>query len=100
MSVLVIALRTVSVVAFAGPMLLVGSGRHGERDTRARPESGGRASVVANFSAFGLFFPSVLIFSGSADASLALPMALEAPLALIARVRLRSGRIERVEQDA
>ena len=96
MSVLVIALRTVSVVAFAGPMLLVGSGRHGERDTRARPESGGRASVVANFSAFGLFFPSVLIFSGSADASLALPMALAgcllalagASLVFISRARL------------
>jgi len=108
MSVLVIALRTVSVVAFAGPMLLVGSGRH-EHDTRARQESGGRASVVANFSAFGLFFPSVLIFSGKADAALELPMALSgcllalagASLVFISRARLGPAwsLVPRADQD-
>ena len=76
MSTLVILLRTVSLLAFAGPMLLRVSGRDGGPKTRASQEGGGRAPVVANFSAFGLFFPSLLIFSGSSDASMALPLAL------------------------
>jgi protein-S-isoprenylcysteine O-methyltransferase Ste14 len=76
MSTLVIVLRTVSLLAFAGSLLLRISGRDGEPKTRASQEGGGRAPVVANFSASGLFFPSLLIFSGSSDASMALPLAL------------------------
>lgn len=49
MSTLVIVLRTVSLLAFAGPMLLRVSGRDGEPKTRASQEGGGRAPVVANF---------------------------------------------------
>jgi protein-S-isoprenylcysteine O-methyltransferase Ste14 len=97
MSALVIVLRTVSLLAFAGPMLLRVSGRHGEPKMRARQEGGGRAPVVANLSAFGLFFPSLLIFSGSSEASMALPLALSGCLlalagaALVVRSRAELG---------
>ena len=76
MSTLVIALRTVSLLAFAGRVLLGVRRRHGEPSTRSRQESGSRAPVVANLSAFGLFIPSLLIFSGSSEAPTALPLAL------------------------
>ena len=62
MSTLVIVLRTVSLLAFAGPMLLGVGGRRGEPKTRARQDGGDRAPLVANLAAFGLFFPSLLIF--------------------------------------
>ena len=88
MSTLVIVLRTVSLLAFAGPMLLVVSGRHGELKTRASQEGGGRAPVVANLSAFGLFFPSLLIFSGNSEASMALPLALSGCLLALAGATL------------
>jgi protein-S-isoprenylcysteine O-methyltransferase Ste14 len=88
MSTLVIVLRTVSLLAFAGPMLLGVSGRLGEPKTRASQEGGGRAPVVANLSAFGLFFPSLLIFSGSSEASMALPLALSGCLLALAGAAL------------
>jgi protein-S-isoprenylcysteine O-methyltransferase Ste14 len=95
MSTLVIALRTVSLLTFAGPMLLGVSGRHREPETRASQEvGGGRAPVVANLSAFGSFFVSLLTFSGSADASMALPMAaLGCLLALAGASLVFSSRI-------
>ena len=76
MSTLVIVFRTVSLLAFAGPMLLGVSGRRGESKTRARHPGGGRAPLVANLAAFGLFGASLVIFSGSSEASMALPLAL------------------------
>jgi protein-S-isoprenylcysteine O-methyltransferase Ste14 len=76
MSTLVVALRTVSLLAFAGPMLLGVGRRHGERKTRAPRERGGRGPLMANFSAFGLFFLSLLFFSGRCESSVALPLAL------------------------
>lgn len=88
MSTLVIVLRTISLLAFAGPTLLVVSGRHGQPKTRASQEGGGRAPVVANLSAFGLFFPSLLIFSGSSEASMALPLALPGCLLALAGAAL------------
>jgi protein-S-isoprenylcysteine O-methyltransferase Ste14 len=88
MSTLVIVLRTVSLLAFAGPMLLGVSGRHGEAKTRAIQEGDGRAPVAANLSAFGLFFPSLLIFSGSSEASMALPLALSGCLLALAGAAL------------
>ena len=75
MSTLVIVLRTVSLLAFAGPMLLGVGGRLGEPKTRARRSIGGRAPVVANLAAFGLFFPSLIIPSGSANGLTALLLA-------------------------
>jgi len=88
MSTLVIALRTVSLLAFAAPVLAGVRGRHGDPSTRARQESGRRAPVVANFSAFGLFIPSLLIFSGSSDASMALPLSLAGCLLALAGASL------------
>jgi protein-S-isoprenylcysteine O-methyltransferase Ste14 len=81
---LVVVLRTISLLAFVGPMLLSVSGRHGEAKTRASRERSGRAPVVANIAASGVFFPSLMIFSGSSDASLALPLALSGCLLALA----------------
>jgi protein-S-isoprenylcysteine O-methyltransferase Ste14 len=88
MSTLVVVLRTVSLLVFGGPMLLGVNGRHGEPRTRASKEGGGRAPVVANLSAFALFFPSLLIFSGSSEASMALPLALSGCLLAVAGAAL------------
>jgi protein-S-isoprenylcysteine O-methyltransferase Ste14 len=81
MPTLVMVLRTVSLLAFAGPMLLVGM-RRAQPGTRAR-QRGGRAPVVANLAAFGLFFPS-LIFSGSSAGSVALLLAASGALLAVA----------------
>jgi protein-S-isoprenylcysteine O-methyltransferase Ste14 len=97
MSTLVIVLRAASLLAFAGPMLLGVSGRRGERQTPARQSGARRAPVVANLAAFGLFFPCLLIFSGSSEAGLALPLALSGCLlalagaALVLRARAELG---------
>jgi protein-S-isoprenylcysteine O-methyltransferase Ste14 len=88
MSILVIALRTVSLLAFAGPMLLGVSARHDEQKMRASQEGGGRAPVVANLSVFGLFLPSLLIFSSNPESSVALPLALSGCLLALAGAAL------------
>lgn len=88
MSTLVMVLRMVSLLAFAGPMLLGVSGRRGEPRTPARQSGVPRASVVANLAAFALFFPSLLIFSGSSEASMALPLALSGCLLAVAGAAL------------
>ena len=77
MSTLVIVLRTVSLLAFAAPMLLLnGGGFPGKPGTRASEEVGGRAPVLTNFVAFGFFFPSLFIFAAGSDAAVALPLGL------------------------
>jgi protein-S-isoprenylcysteine O-methyltransferase Ste14 len=43
---------------------------------------------VANLASFGLFFPSLLIFSGSSEASMALPLALSGCLVAVAGAAL------------
>jgi protein-S-isoprenylcysteine O-methyltransferase Ste14 len=97
MSTLIILLRIVSLLAFAGPMLLGRSRHHGEFKTRAGKEGGGRAPVLANFSAVGLFFFSLLIFAGGSDNAMALPLALSgcflalAGAALVLRSRVELG---------
>lgn len=88
MSILVIALRTVSLLAFAGPMLLGVSARHEEQKMRASQEGGGRTPVVANISVFGLFFPSLLIFSTNPKSSVALALALSGCLLALAGAAL------------
>ena len=88
MSALVTVLRAVSLLAVAGPMLLVAGGCCGKPKTRASQEGGGRAPVVANLSAFGLFFFSLLIFSGSSEASIVLPLALSGCLLALAGAAL------------
>jgi protein-S-isoprenylcysteine O-methyltransferase Ste14 len=74
-STLIIVLRVVSLLAFASPMLLGVRGRREEPNTRARYYHGSRAPVLANFASFGLFFPSLVIFSGSAEDVTALLLA-------------------------
>ena len=88
MSTLVIVFRTVSLLAFAGPMLLGVGGRRGEPKTRARHRGGGRAPVVANLAAFGVFFPSLIIFSGSANGFTALLLAALGSLLAVAGAAL------------
>jgi protein-S-isoprenylcysteine O-methyltransferase Ste14 len=86
MSTLVIVLRTVSLLALAGPMLLGLSGR--EPRTRARQGGANPAPVVANLAAFGLFFPSLMIFSGSSESSMALLLASLGSLLAVAGTAL------------
>jgi len=88
MSALVTVLRAVSLLAFAGPMLLVAGGRRGKPRTRPSHDGGDRAPVVANLSAFGLFFFSLLIFPSSAEASMVLPVALSGCLLALAGAAL------------
>ena len=97
MSTLVIVLRSITLLAVAGPMTLRVRGRPREDGTRPRQSGTARAPVVANFIAFGAFFPSLLIFSGSSNASLALPLAISGCLlgvagaALVVRSRAALG---------
>ena len=87
MSTLVLVLRSVSLLAFAGPMALRVSERRKSTETTAG-QGGSRAPVVANFAAFGVFFPSLLIFSGTAQASRALAQAVSGCLLALAGAAL------------
>ena len=69
MSSLVMVLRALSLLAFAAPMLLAGRRHHAGR------RNGERAPVVANLTAFGLFFTSLFTFAGSGESPAALPLA-------------------------
>jgi protein-S-isoprenylcysteine O-methyltransferase Ste14 len=97
MSTLVMVLRTVSLLAFAGAMLLGSSRRGGAPRTPARQRRAPRAPVVANAAAFGLFLAALLMFSGTSEGSTALPLALSGCLlalggaALIHRSRAELG---------
>src|SRR5262245_39241404 len=91
MSTLVIVLRIVSLLAFAGPMLMGVSGRRRGPETRARQRSGDRAPMMANLAAFGLFFPSLLVFSGSPAGFTALLLASSGSILAIAGAALVRG---------
>ena len=84
MRTLIIVLRTVALLALAGPLLLRVSGRRAGPRTRVGQRGGDIAPVVANFAAFALFFPSLLIFSGSSEGSTALWLAASGSLLAIA----------------
>ena len=88
MSTLVIVLRIVSLLAFAGPMLLVATGRCGGPKTRARQKRSDRAPLVANLAAFGAYVPSLLVFSGSPAGSTALLLASSGSLLAVAGAAL------------
>ena len=110
MSTLVIILRTVSLLAFAGPMLLAVPRRRGRPQAQARQGGSDRAPLAANLAASGLFFPSLLIFSGSPADSTALLLALSGSLlalagaALVLRSRAELGPawsfVPKADQDA
>lgn len=88
MSTPVVVLRVVSLLVFAGPMLLAVA-RHGGRPwTRAHPGGGGRAPLAANLAAVGAYVPSLLAFSGRTDGATALLMALSGLLLAVAGVAL------------
>ncbi len=84
MPTLIVVLRTVALLALAGPLLLRISGRRADSRMRARQRGGDRAPVVANFAAFGVFFPSLLIFSGSSEGSATLWLAASGSLLAVA----------------
>lgn len=88
MSTLVIVLRVVSLLAFAGPMLLAVTGRCGGPKTRARQGGSDRAPLVANLAAVGVYFPSLLVFSGSPAGSMALLLASSGSLLAVAGAAL------------
>jgi protein-S-isoprenylcysteine O-methyltransferase Ste14 len=88
MSTLVIVLRIVSLLAFAGPMLLQVTGRCGGPKTRAGRTGSDRAPLAANLAAFGLYFPSLVLLSSSAADSTALPLASSGSLLAIAGAAL------------
>jgi len=83
---LILVLRIVSLLAFAGPMLAV-TGHRGGSITRAR-QSGNRAPLVANLTAFGLFFPALLMFSLSPAGFTALLLAFSGCLLALAGAAL------------
>ena len=88
MSTLVIVLRIVSLLAFAGPMLLAVTGRSAGPGTRARQSGSDRAPLVANLCTFGVYLPSLLIFCGSAAGSTALLLAWSGSLLAVAGAAL------------
>lgn len=88
MSTLVIVLRIVSLLVFAGPMLLAATGRCGRPTTRKHQSGSDRAPLVANLVAVGLYLPSLLVFSGSPAGSTALLLAWSGSLLAIAGAAL------------
>lgn len=74
MSTLIIVLRIIPLLAFAGPMVLSNRQR---RATKEQVSGGGsdRLPVVANFGVFGVYVASLLVFSGSAASCTALLLA-------------------------
>jgi protein-S-isoprenylcysteine O-methyltransferase Ste14 len=73
---LVIILRAASLIAFAAPLLLAVGGRRRTLETRPGRGRGARAPVLANLTAFGLFFPSLFAFPGTLEGNAALLLAL------------------------
>jgi protein-S-isoprenylcysteine O-methyltransferase Ste14/uncharacterized membrane protein YdjX (TVP38/TMEM64 family) len=76
MPALVTVFRVASLLAFAGPMLLIVGGRDRERSRGVDRRRDYRTPVLANFAAFGLFFALMIAFVGSADGPVALPLAV------------------------
>ena len=93
----VIALRAASLLAFAAPLLLTVGGRRRSLDTRPGHGRSDRVPLLANLTAFGLFFPSLLAFRGTPEGYAALLLALTGCLlavagaALVLRSRMELG---------
>jgi protein-S-isoprenylcysteine O-methyltransferase Ste14 len=88
MSTLVIVLRIVSLLVFAGPMLLATTGPCGRPKAQAHQNGSDRAPLVANLAAVALYLPSLLVFSGSPADSTALLLASSGTLLAIAGAAL------------
>jgi len=83
-STLVIVLRVVSVLAFAGPMLLIRTRRSGRRRPRANQRGSAPAPLAANAAAFGVFLASLLAYSRSPGDTTALLLASSGSLLAVA----------------
>jgi protein-S-isoprenylcysteine O-methyltransferase Ste14 len=95
MSTLVIVLRVVSLAAFAAPMLLGSRAPRGEPATRASRSISARMPLIANFSAFTLFFASLILCSLRTIDELAPPLAMSGcTLALLGAVLVLRSRAE------
>jgi len=88
MSTLVIVLRIISLLVFAGPMLLAVTGRRGRPKTQKHQSGSDRAPLVANLAAAGVYLPSLLVFSGSPAGSTGLLLASSGSLLAIAGAAL------------
>jgi protein-S-isoprenylcysteine O-methyltransferase Ste14 len=88
MSTLAVVLRIVALLAFAGLMLLSVSWCREQAKTQARQDRGDRVPLVANLTAFGLCFLSILIFSSSPAGFTALLLALSGSLLVLAGAAL------------
>jgi protein-S-isoprenylcysteine O-methyltransferase Ste14 len=88
MQILVVVLRAISLLAFVGPMSLGVRGRRAHAEARARQPGIDRAPVVANFAAFIVFLPSLLMFAGSTEGITALLHAVFGSLLAVAGAAL------------
>jgi protein-S-isoprenylcysteine O-methyltransferase Ste14 len=94
---LVMALRAASLLALAAPLLLAVARRPRRRNARPGQGRGDRAPLLANLTAFGFFFPSLLTFPGTLEGYAALLLALTGCLlalagaALVLRARMELG---------
>jgi protein-S-isoprenylcysteine O-methyltransferase Ste14 len=97
MSTLILVLRIVPLIAFAGAMSLSASRHRGGTKARGPATGSDRAPLVANLAAFGLYAPSLLVSSGSSEGSAALLLAASggilgvAGAALVVRSRAELG---------
>lgn len=96
MATLVMVLRMIAVVVFAGGMLLHARARGDERSRNAA-SAGPRVPLMANFAAFVLFFAALLFAPRDSTAVLAVPLAFAgcglalAGVALVFRSRAELG---------
>lgn len=94
---LIIVLRATSLLAFAAPMLLVVRARGRAPGAGTGHGHGGRVPVLANVTAFALFFPSLLAFPGTLEGYATLLLAMTGCLlalaggALVLRARMELG---------
>ena len=88
MSALTVVLRIIALLAFAGLTLLTVSWSRGQAKTRTPQDRGYRAPVMANFTALGVFFVSLLIFSSGPAGFMALLLALSGSLLALAGAAL------------
>jgi protein-S-isoprenylcysteine O-methyltransferase Ste14 len=94
---LIIVLRAISLLAFAAPMLLAARRRDRVPGAGAGHGRGDRVPVLANITAFALFFLSLLAFAGHPEGDATLLLATAGCLlalaggALVLRARMELG---------
>lgn len=88
MATLVVILRIISLLAFAGPLSFLSTGRRGKLGRRARRSGGDRAPVVANVASFVVFFISLFVHAGGLAGATALMLASSGSLLALAGAAL------------